>query len=105
MTDNQPSDLTSQVAVLVSELRHNTDLTVELLRIVKGDNGSGLVTKVALLEQGFQDQEEDYTEKLNTHIANCPVKTDVKWNTWGVRILYGSGVLGLLVWLVRDFLG
>lgn len=44
-------DLSKEVAVLTNELKHNSDLTAELLDVLKGKNG--LVVKVALNTQSI----------------------------------------------------
>jgi hypothetical protein len=48
MPDSMSSEINEKVIILENELKHNNKMTAEILRIVKGDNGTGLVTKVAL---------------------------------------------------------
>lgn len=31
-------------------------------------------------------------------------ETNVRWNTWGIRGLYGTTLLGVIVWVVSIFL-
>lgn len=75
------------LARIEERVKNNNEIGSELLRIVKGDNGSGLVTRVAILEQ---------------HPGNCPHKSSISWLKWGLRAFYGSALLGVVVYIVRS---
>jgi 5'-3' exonuclease len=80
-------NLETQVAVLTNELKHNNALLGELLKIVKGDNGCGLMTRVAIIEK---------------HPQNCDTRTSVRWLTWGVRGIYTIIILAFIAaWISK----
>jgi len=48
------TEITVAIAEIKGTLKTNTEMTHELLKIVKGDNGEGLMTKVALNKQSLK---------------------------------------------------
>ena len=68
----------------------NNEMTLELLRIVKGDNGEGLSTRVSKIEQTQE---------------NCPkiqeVRSSLRWLKWGFRLII-SGIIGGFLWMIRQ---
>ncbi len=78
------------IARLEERMKTNNEMTLELLNIIKGNNGSGLMTKVAILE---------------THPENCPLKTTVKWHTWAIRAIYAAPVVYFITYFVKGVMG
>ena len=77
------------IARIDERQKANNEMTHELLRIVKGDNGEGLTTRIAKIEQ---------TQ------GNCPqvqsARDSIKWLTWGFRMIVGA-IIGACIWLVK----
>jgi len=70
-----------RLIAIETTLTDATEDIKQMLKILQGDNGQGLMTRVALVEE---------------HPENCPAKTSIKWLTWGFRLivaaLIGSGI-------------
>jgi hypothetical protein len=74
------------VARIDERLEANINLTKELLKIVKGDNGHGLVTRMTLMEE---------------HPKTCPVQTSVRWLIWAVRAIVVIPVVIMISYYVE----
>jgi len=67
-------------------------MTSELFKIIKGDNGEGLMTKVA---------------KTELVQKNCPkpqvdrISSSVKWLIWGFRVIVVA-IIGGFFWFIRS---
>ena len=54
MEDNEcPCSKEVELAVIQRDLHENTEATKEILKIIKGTNGDGLMTKLALQRQSL----------------------------------------------------
>ena len=80
-----PESTETIIARMDERLKTNNDMTIELLKIVKGDNGEGLMTKVAVISK---EQE------------TCPAKISVRWLTWGFRSI-ALAIIGGFFWFIR----
>lgn len=76
------------IARIDEKLEANNRATFELLKIVKGDNGQGLCTRVALLEQTAETD------------IQCPNNDSVRWLTWGFRSIMVA-IIGTALWFLR----
>ena len=53
-TETQIFDHESRLSIIEADLKTNNRDTSEILKILKGDNGAGLTTKVALVKQSVK---------------------------------------------------
>jgi len=85
-----PESIETIIARMDERLKANNDMTLELLKIVKGDNSQGLITRMAIVEQ---------------QQGNCPkvqqAVTSIKWLTWGFRVITAA-IIGGFFWLIRN---
>ncbi len=65
------------IKVLANEIKRNNELTAELVKIIKGDNGPGLMTKIALQAQSIA-------------------------RLWWIVAFISTSIIGTAFWVIRS---
>ena len=76
--DNALTSIEKNIIILQEQSKNTTEAIAGLVKVMEEHD------KVSQI----------FREKT---ITNC---NDINWLRWGIRILYGSGVVGILVWLI-----
>ena len=75
-----------------------TSLThIEKAIIVLQEHSKNTTEAVARLVKVMEEHDKVSHMFREKTIVNC---ADINWLRWGIRILYGSGVVGILVWVI-----